>query len=286
MRTAKLDIRGLSYHIQEWGDASNPTLIMLHGWMDCGGSYQFVAEHLAEKYHLVAPDLRGFGETEHAQGYWFPDYFADVDEVLDYYVPNGKANLVGHSMGGNIALMYAGIRPERVGNVLSLDALGMSQTQSGDALERYRRWMREILSGEPSKVYPDEAALRHSIAKGNPSLNDEIVSELVVLWGKPFGEDGAMQLKHDHAHRYANPVRYDFDEVVAVWQAVTAKVGMVLAKDSSVYARFVNQGRVEQAKKILKIKDEHHYMIENSGHMLHLEQPQATAEAIDLFFSE
>jgi len=103
MNSRKLNIRGLNYHIQEWGDSSKPLLILLHGWMDCGATYKFVSEYLISDYFLVAPDWRGFGQTDHAPGYWFPDYFADLEKILDHYTPDTATNLIGHSMGGNIA---------------------------------------------------------------------------------------------------------------------------------------------------------------------------------------
>jgi len=65
MNSRKLNIRGLNYHIQEWGDSSKPLLILLHGWMDCGATYKFVSEYLISDYFLVAPDWRGFGQTDH-----------------------------------------------------------------------------------------------------------------------------------------------------------------------------------------------------------------------------
>lgn len=285
MKTSSLNVRGLNYHVQEWGETSNPTVFLLHGWMDCGASYKFVAEHLSHKYHLVAPDLRGFGETDHASGYWFPDYFADIDRLFDYYSPDQKVDLVGHSMGGNIALMYAGIRPDRIANVLSMEALGMAPTESTDAPLKYRRWMSEILSDEPSKVYLDEESFRRSIRKGNPSLNEALVSELVKLWGKPHGNDGALQLKHDHAHRYANPVRYNFDDVLAVWQEITGRVGVVMAEQSSMYKYTQKMGRLEQAREVLNVSEQDYFLVKESAHMLHLEQPVETAKCIESFFS-
>lgn len=284
MKITKLDIRGLNYHIQEWGDASNPTLIILHGWMDCGATFNHVAEHLTDAYHIVAPDLRGFGQTEHAQGYWFPDYFADLEEILDYYTPDQPARLIGHSMGGNIVMMYAGIRPERVASVLSLEALGMAPTTSADAPGKYRKWMHEILSGEPSKIYPNMASLKQSIQKGNPTLSNEVIEELVGHWGEPFGDHGGYRLKHDHKHRYMNPVRYNFDDILMVWREVTARVGVVMAEQSRLYTQFKKLGRLDQAREVLNVADKDYFVVLNSAHMLHLEQPKATAECIRTFF--
>lgn len=284
MNTKTLNIRGLHHHIQEWGDSTKPMLVLLHGWMDCGATYKFVSEYLVDHYYLVAPDLRGFGQTDHAPGYWFPDYFADLELILDHYAPNKAANLVGHSMGGNIALMYSGIQPHRVNKVLSLEALGMPPTDASEATNKYRRWMREITSDEPSKVYPNFDALCYSVHKGNPSLEPEVIIELAHMWGEPHGDQGAYRLKHDHAHRYANPVRYNFDDVLEVWSEITAKVGLVMARDSSFFQRFSQFGRLDEAKNALRISDENYFEVEKCGHMLHIEQPEKTANCILDFF--
>jgi len=93
MNASKLNVRGLEYHVQEWGDSSKPSIFLLHGWMDCGATYKFAAQYLENDFHLIAPDLRGFGDTEHAQGYWFPDYFADLEVLLDHYSPMSPVNV-------------------------------------------------------------------------------------------------------------------------------------------------------------------------------------------------
>jgi pimeloyl-ACP methyl ester carboxylesterase len=284
MNTKTLNIRGLNYHIQEWGDSSKPLLVLLHGWMDCGATYRYVAEFLSDDYFLVAPDWRGFGQSDHATSYWFPDYFADLEKILDHYSPHHPANIVGHSMGGNIALMYAGIHPQRVNKVMSLEALGMEATQAKDAPEKYRRWMREITSEAPSKVYPNFDALCFSVHKGNPRLAPEMIVELAQMWGEPLGKEGAYKLKHDHAHRYANPVRYNFDDVLECWYEITAKVSLVMATESTFYTRFARHGRLDESKKVLKVNDANYYEIDDCGHMLHIERPKATAEAIIDFF--
>src|SRR5688500_13434350 len=96
-------IHGLEYHVRTWGEASAPKLFMLHGWMDVSASFQFVVDSLAREWHVVAPGWRGFGLTEWARdGYWFPDYYADLDALFDIYAGDSPVKLVGHSMGGNI----------------------------------------------------------------------------------------------------------------------------------------------------------------------------------------
>lgn len=161
----------------------------------------------------------------------------------------------------------------------------MPPTISQEAPDKYRRWMREITSDEPSKVYPNFDALCYSVHKGNPSLEPEVIVELAKLWGEAYGEDGAYRLKHDHTHRYANPVRYNFDDVLAVWKEITAKVGLVMATSSTFYQRFNQLGRMDEATKVLKIDESNYFEIPDCGHMLHIEQPQATADCILKFFS-
>ena len=256
--------------------------------MDCGASFKYMVAHLSDRFHLIAPDLRGFGETEHcASGYWFPDYFADLSVILDYFAPDTAVDLLGHSMGGNISLLYAGINPTRVGRVLSLEGIGMPPSKPSDALNKYQQWMQQILSNEPSKIYPSADMLKHSIYKGNPSLPDAIIEDLAELWGKPVGEGGAVMLKHDHKHRYVNPVRYSVEDTQEIWRSVQAKVGLVMAAESRIYKQFgINAGRVDEAKEALRIAPENYYLIENCNHMLHLEQPQKTAASVLDFFGE
>ena len=286
-KTHKIEVRGLQYNIQEWGDSSKPSLFLLHGWMDCGASFQFMAPMLVDHFHLIAPDFRGFGESEHAAGgYYFPDYFADLDVIIERFSPQAPANLVGHSMGGQIALMYAGIRPNRVANLLSLEAIGLSETESDHAPKKYRQWMTQILSNEPSKIYPDSNSLKRSINAGNPTLSTEMVEQLAELWGRPVGGDGAMMLKQDHAHRYANPVRYNFEDTVEVWKQISARVGLVMAADSYFHSQYTESGRLNFARDLLSIKEADYFLIEECNHMLHLEKPEQTAYSILQFFTK
>jgi pimeloyl-ACP methyl ester carboxylesterase len=285
----KINIRGLKHHIQEWGNSELPSLFILHGWMDCGSSFEYIASHLSEQFHIIAPDLRGFGETEHAQGgYWFPDYFADLDALLEQYSPLEKVNLVGHSMGGNIALMYSGMRPDRIKRVMSLEALGLKNSSPEDSPEKYRQWLSQSNTQKGSKTYSNLGTLQDAIRANNPTLSDEILRTLALSWSKPVDNndpDGELTLKHDPKHRHVNPIRYNHDDAIALWQLVEAEVGLVMADNSSIYKQYLKSGRIEDAKDTLKVSHEHYYLVENSQHMLHLEQAESTADCIKSFFS-
>ncbi|MCH2190969.1 MAG: alpha/beta hydrolase [Gammaproteobacteria bacterium] len=279
-------IRGLKTRVYEWGNSGNPTLFYLHGWMDSGASFKYVAEFLQKNYHVVAPDLRGFGETEHAQGYWFPDYLADFEALLNLYACSESVDLVGHSMGGNIGALYAGIRPDRVRSLLILDALGLETTKPKDAVTKYRTWLDQIVPDTESKVYPSESALRRSILKVNPNLPSAVVDDLMQIWARQIDGGDQYELKHDHRHRFVNPVRYNFDEVLEIWKEVRARVGLVLADKSWKYDSLLDSGRLDLGRASLRIKDEDLFTIKGSGHMLHLEKPRATSDCIARFFNK
>ena len=158
-RSEFVPIRGLNYHVQIWGNPTGttsllPPLVLLHGWMDVAASYQFMVDALssafAEGRTVIAPDWRGFGKTASAQpgskadNYWLPDYLADVDFLLDHYVGAQAIDLVGHSMGGNVAMIYAGVRPERIRKLVNLEGFGLGATEPGQAPGRYAKWMNEL----------------------------------------------------------------------------------------------------------------------------------------------
>src|SRR5438477_6545842 len=109
----RVSLRGLDHQVLTWGDRSSPKLFLLHGWMDVGASFQFLIDALTRDWYAIAPDLRGFGRSAwQAQGYWFPDYVADLEALIDVFAPDETVDLIGHSLGGNIVMIYAGVRPQ------------------------------------------------------------------------------------------------------------------------------------------------------------------------------
>ena len=111
-RHETLRVRGLDMHLTRWGpspSAGVPPVLLLHGWQDTGDTFQFMVDAFEQDWPLAAPDWRGFGRSEWAQGgYWFPDYLADLDALLEQLSPGVPARIVGHSMGGNVAALVCG----------------------------------------------------------------------------------------------------------------------------------------------------------------------------------
>ena len=174
-RSEYLTIRGLRYHVRHWGEPGAPQLFLMHGWMDCSASFQFLVDALAQNWHVVAPDWRGFGlsQSSGADSYWFPDYLADLDAILLHYSPETPVNLLGHSMGGNIVAMYAGVRAHRVVKLINLEGFGLPATVPEQAPARYAKWLDALLTPHSLKrlASVEQVALR--LQKTNPRLTDD-----------------------------------------------------------------------------------------------------------------
>src|SRR5918998_3344695 len=117
-------IRGLSYNIRRWGRKGTKPILMLHGTRDSSITFQFVVDRLQCEWEIIAPDWRGHGLTERAHSYWFHDFVADISSIIDLLFPTQAVPLVGHSLGGNVAGIFAGLRPGRVSHLISLAGSG------------------------------------------------------------------------------------------------------------------------------------------------------------------
>jgi pimeloyl-ACP methyl ester carboxylesterase len=289
MRTSEslfVEVRGLRYHCRRWGDARRPALFMLHGWMDVSASFQFLVDALRGDWQVVAPDWRGFGLSDRSKDgvYWFPDYFADLDALLGHFHADGPAILVGHSMGGNVAAMYAGIRPERVARLVNLEGFGLAAADPAQAPQRYARWLAELSGAPPSfRDYDSFDALAARLREGNPRLTPERAAFLASHWGRKK-PDGRVELASDPAHKLVNPVLYRLEEAEACWRKVSAPVLWVSAAETrnpgtlkltpqAIAARKACFGRLVER------------VIPDAGHMLHHDQPERLAEAIEDFLA-
>src|SRR5262249_20278346 len=144
------------------------------------------------------------------------------------------ATLIGHSMGGNVAAMYAGIRPERVARLVNLEGLGLAPTDPAQAPGRYARWLAELAGEAPSfRDYDSFDALAARLREGNPRLTAERATFLARHWGRQKG-DGRVELASDPAHKLVNPVLYRIEEAEACWRSVKAPVLWVAGAETRI----------------------------------------------------
>jgi pimeloyl-ACP methyl ester carboxylesterase len=285
-RSEFLTVRGLRYHVRHWGREGAPKLFMVHGWMDVAASFQFVVDELQGEWHVIAPDWRGFGlsENSHADTYWFPDYVADLDVLLDHYSKDDAVNLLGHSMGGNVVGLYAGVRPERVRRLINLEGFGMPATRPEQAPGRYAKWLDALREPPSLRPYPSQAAVAARLQKTNPRLTDERAAFLSGHWAA-VNDAGGWEILGDPAHKKPSPLLYHVEEVMACWQAITAPVLWVEAEDTNMWQWMgpKPQARVEIDRRLGHLKQVTTRMMLDAGHMLHHDQPQVLARMIEEF---
>ncbi|CAM3038529.1 alpha/beta fold hydrolase [Cupriavidus taiwanensis] len=288
-RSEFITVRGLRYHVRHWGTPGARKLFMLHGWMDVAASFQFLVDHLRGDWHVIVPDWRGFGETDWptrypgTQSYWFADYIADLEALLDHYQPDGQVDLVGHSMGANVICLYAGIRPQRVRRVVDLEGFGMTATRPEHAPRRYARWLDEVRAGAELKTYDSLDGVAARLQKTNPRLPDDRAAFLAAHWSRRNAE-GRWEILGDPAHKLVNPMLYRLDEVMAVWQQVTAPVLHVEARDSETLRHIAHKQSIDEFKQRFQaFRDFREAVVEEAGHMLHHDQPAAVAELVESF---
>jgi pimeloyl-ACP methyl ester carboxylesterase len=275
-----VDVRGLRYHVRTWGDPQSPRLFLLHGWMDVSASFQFMVDCLAREWYVVAPDWRGCGLSEWASGgYWFPDYYADLDVLLDLYEPNAPANLVGHSMGGAIACTYAGIRPQRVAHLISLEGFGLARTQPDDAPVRYERWLNELRQPPFFTRYASFDDVASRLMKNNPRLSHERANYLARHWAKQTAS-GVFELHSDPRHKMVNPVLSRIEELMACWRRVTAPTLWVMGADSRRVA-WRSDSTEQFAERKAAFARFREITLEQCGHMMHHDQPAKLAALIE-----
>jgi len=287
-RSEFLAVRGLRMHVRHWGEAGAPKLFMLHGWMDVSASFQFMVDCLQGQWHVIAPDWRGFGQSERSgfDTYWFPDYVADLEVLLDHYAPGEAVNLLGHSMGGNIAGIYAGVRPGRIAKLINLEGFGLPTTHPKQYPGRVAKWLDELREPPEMRGYAnlDEVAAR--LRKTNPRLAVERAAFLAAHWAEQE-RDGQWKILGDPAHKMSAPLLYHVDEIMACWSAITAPVLWVEAEQTDMWrwmgAR--DQARAEVDRRMSFLNNVTPHMIPQAGHMLHHDQPEMLAALVEEFLA-
>ena len=292
-RSEFVRIRNLDYHVRIWGQPQpgQAPLVMVHGWMDVAASYQFMVDALATGRHVIAPDWRGYGQTGAggADNFWFPDYLADLDGLLDHYAPEQPVDLVGHSMGGNIVMIYAGVRPQRIRRLVNLEGFGMPLTTPNQAPGRYAKWMDELKKlhrGELAlSTYPAVDGVARRLMKTNPRLTQDKADWLAGYWSQPNAE-GRWEILGDPAHKITNAQLYRVDEILELYKSITAPVLAVEAQDNSLdqwwKGKYTLAQYHERLQSVPNVRTER---IAEAGHMMHHDQPEVLARLLEEFLA-
>ena len=288
-------LRGCRYHVRQWGTPTPSTtpLVLAHGWMDVAASWQFMVDAFSEAFvsqrPIIAMDWRGYGltETPTTDSYWFPDYLADLDALLDTLYPGQSIDLVGHSMGGNVVMMYAGTRPERIRRLVNLEGFGMAATQTSQAPTRMAQWLDELKAQRAGsndlKPYADAAGVAARLMKTNRRLSQDKADWLALHWSSP-GPDGQWRILGDSAHKVINPYLYQVDEALEMYRRISAPVLSVEAAGDSLGQWW--KGRytlAEYHERLRSVPQSEKAVIQDAGHMLQHDQPETLAHLIEKF---
>jgi pimeloyl-ACP methyl ester carboxylesterase len=300
-------IRTHQYHLREWGQARPdvPSLVMVHGWMDVAASFQFVVDALEDTSlagrHIISPDWRGYGLTHHANNpsrscmgedtdnYWLPDYMADLDFLIDQISPHAQIDLLGHSLGGNVAMSYAGVRPERIRKLINLEGFGMPETKASQAPTRYVQWLDQLKlfhKGEMAmRAYPTLAGVASRLMKTNPRLSQDKANWLAQHWSAKNAA-GEFEILGDPAHKIINANIARVEETLALYQRISMPLLAIEASDDSMTGwykgRYTLADYHERLKQVPATQIER---IEDAGHMLHHDQPEQLAALMANFLA-
>jgi pimeloyl-ACP methyl ester carboxylesterase len=279
-----VEVRGLRHRLSWWGERTATPIVLLHGFLDCGATWQFLVDCLPPSWTLVAPDWRGFGDSGWAPGgYWFPDYLADLELLLDTLVPQSRARIIGHSMGANVAKMYGGVRPGRLEWLVNLEGMGLAPTAADEAPKRYAQWLDELRQPRREGRYESVAQLAAVLQARNPRLTPERAEFIAGAWSRPladgpgesgFSRNAEVRLRFDPSHRLVNPVLYRREEAQACWARLDAPMLLVTGERSE------HRARLTQEQLRLLFRDLRTVTVPAAGHMMHHDDPEAVASYI------
>jgi pimeloyl-ACP methyl ester carboxylesterase len=289
-RSQFLNLRGLKHHLNIWGDASlvgreRPPLLLMHGWMDVGASFQFTVDAMSPQRYIIAADWRGFGLSEPTPSdcYWFADYLGDLDALIDQLSPDAPIDLAGHSMGGNIVMSYGGVRPQRVRRLVNMEGYGVPSAEPHQAPQRLEQWLDELKTPQRLRSFDSLGGVARQLMKTNPRLSEDKAVWLAAHWSRR-GDDGRWSILGDPAHKRVNPVLTRHDDVLATWGRISAPLLWVEGDGKDFegwyhgrYTRTQFEQRLAAVPRVERLK------LSPAGHMLHHDQPEALARALEAF---
>lgn len=281
-----VSLRGRRTHLRVWGEdktLGTPTIVCLHGWGDVGATFQFLVDALDGNWRVVAPDWRGFGMSQWNGGaYWFTDYLADLDALLEHLSPDVPVRLVGHSMGGIVASLYAGIRPQRVSQLVNIEG-HLAANPADAAAGRVDQWLAQNRAPAPAfRPYASRSAFAARLRADNPRLTPERAIFLAEQSLQASGE--GFVFAADPHHRWISPIYFPLADAQACWRHIRVPVLWVSGRNSRL-AQTLAENPAEASERLSCIADLRELTLDDCGHNVHHDQPQALASALSAFFS-
>ena len=271
----------LKLHYAVWGDDGKPPLILIHGGRDHCRNWDRVALDLNDRYTIYAPDLRGHGDSGWALGsmYSLPEFVLDV-ATLVAELGEDPLTIIGHSLGGAIALQYAGTFPDRVRKVVAVEGLGPPTIEHQPAHLRMRHWidhMHEMERRQPRRYASVEDATRRML-EANPHLTAEMAHHL-TLHGTRDNDDGTLSWKFDNYVRIRSPYEFNLEDAQDIWSRI--QVPVLLIKGAESWAP-----DPEKSGRAVTIRNYRSVTVQDAGHWVHHDQLDRFLEAVTEFLGE
>jgi pimeloyl-ACP methyl ester carboxylesterase len=269
----------------DWGNPGAPPLILLHGGRDHCRNWDWVAAELRGDYHIIAPDLRGHGDSAWSTSgdYSMSAFVYDLAQLI-HQQHLAPCRIVAHSLGGSIALRYAGAFPENVSKLVAIEGLGPSPTQLSERaqrgpVERTRAWVAETrrLAARIPRRYPTLEDAFHRMQDENTHLT-EAQARYLTLHGAMQNEDGTYSWKFDNYVRSFSPVDFTQDDLAELWRNIGCPILFVNGKESWA-------SNPEKDGRMQSFQDARVIEFERAGHWVHHDRLDAFVEAVRAFLA-
>jgi pimeloyl-ACP methyl ester carboxylesterase len=280
-----VELNGIRHHVRRWGDRHAPTLVMLHGWMDMSATFQFVVDSLRRDWNILAPDWSGFGLSNwNPSGYSLLQYASDLDRFLDLYSPAAPVALVAHSMGANIANIYAGARPQRLSHFVNIEGYApVPGFFEGTLGQTVGRWLDHVQQPGQGRPYANFAQLALRLQEGNKRLTPERAAFLASQLGQ-YQPDGQVLIAADPMTRFFAPISLHQEQLIELWQALHMPV-LCLRGGRSFISKAFKDRPEDLQQRIAALQNGSEVLIPEGTHNLHHEYPEEVAEMIESLFT-
>ena len=259
----------LRLHYVDWGNEGAPTLILVHGGRDHCRSWDWVAEELRQDWHIIAPDLRGHGDSAWSEdGEYSPRASVYDLAQLIHQLNVGQVTIVAHSYGGNISLRYAGIYPDKVRKLVAIEGLGPSPKMLAERAniqpdQRMRDWIdsKRAAAGRTPRKYASLEEAYKRMKEENAYLSDDQARHLTIH-GISQNEDGTWSWKFDNYSRIFTPYDMPYEEIERLWSNITCPTFLMYGEKSWA-SNPAEDGRARH------FRDAQVKLYKDAGHWLH-----------------
>lgn len=276
----------LKLHYVDWGNEGAPPLVLVHGGRDHARSWDWVARALRRGYRVIAPDLRGHGDSAWAFGghYTISEYVLDVAQLIET-LDLSPVILVGHSLGGAVSIHYTAIYPDRVSRLVAIEGLGpppaiLAKLRDSTPWERTAEWIEQVraISSRMPKRYPTIEAAAKRMLEENSFLSPEQAHHLTVH-GVARNEDGSFTWKFDNYIRLFYPQRWDAEEIRSLWGRITCPT--LLMRGTESWA-----GDPSEDGRMSAFRNARLVNVPDAGHWVHHDQLDVFMDHVREFLAE